>query len=65
MADGVTAMSPSASLPQEISASMDHLFQIPINQKLSRKFEKLYKFPHQIKVKLHKKNKVKLDLPIG
>jgi hypothetical protein len=59
MADGVTAMSPSASLPQEVSASMDHLFQIPINGKLSRKFEKLCKFPYCIEVKLHKKNKVK------
>jgi hypothetical protein len=59
MAVGVTAMSSSASLPQEISASMDHLFQIPINRKLSHTFEKLCKFPHGIEVKLHKNNKVK------
>jgi len=59
VADGVTAVSPSASLPKEINASMDHLFQIPINGKLSCKFEKLCKFPHHIEVKLHKKNKVK------
>jgi len=54
MADGVTAMSPSASLPQEVSASMHRSFQIPINGKLSHKFEKLCKFPHCIEVKLHK-----------
>jgi hypothetical protein len=59
MTDGVTALSPSASLPQEISASMDHLFHIPINGKLSHKIENLYTFPHCIEVKLHKKNKVK------
>jgi len=59
VADGVTAMSPSASLPQEINAAMDHLLQIPINGKLSCKSEKLCKFPHRIEVKLHKKNKVK------
>ena len=59
MADGVTAVCPYASLPQEISASMDHLFQITINGKLSCKFEKSCKFPQHIEVKLHKKNKVK------
>jgi hypothetical protein len=59
VADGVAAMSPSASLSQEISASMDHLLHIPINGKLSCKLEKLYKFPHCSEVKLHKKNEVK------
>jgi len=48
---GKAVMSLYASLPQKISAAMDHLCQIALNQKLLHKLEKLCKFSNRIKVK--------------
>jgi hypothetical protein len=55
MTDGVTVMSLSASLLQEISAAMNHLCQTALNQELLCKFEKYCKFSSHVKAKLHKK----------
>jgi hypothetical protein len=41
MADGVTLTSLSVSLPQKISVATNHLYQIVLNQKLSRKYKKV------------------------
>jgi biotin-(acetyl-CoA carboxylase) ligase len=58
-------MSLSASLLQKISAAIEHLHQITLNQKLLRKSKKWYKFSSHIRVKQqnkeyeHKKDKDK------
>jgi len=44
MTDGVTVMSLSAILLQEISAATNHLCQIVVNQELLCTFEKWCKF---------------------
>ena len=46
---GMAVASLSASLPQRISAAMDHLCQIMLNQKLLCKFEMRCKFSYRVK----------------
>ena len=48
-------MSLYVSLVQEISAAMDHLCQIVLNQKFSGELNKWYKFWSDIKAKSRKK----------
>jgi hypothetical protein len=58
--DDVTVASLPASLPQKISAFMDHLRQIALNRNLSRKFEKWCKFLSRIKAKSCKMKSCKI-----
>jgi hypothetical protein len=51
MTEGVTVMSLPASLLQKISATMDHLCQIMLNQKLLCKLKKLCNFSSNINMK--------------
>jgi hypothetical protein len=54
MTDGVTLTSFSVGLVQKISVATACVCQIALNQKLSCKFEKWYKFSRYVKAKLHK-----------
>jgi hypothetical protein len=55
MTDGVTVISLSAIILQEITAAMNHLCQTVVNQELLCAFEKWYKFSSHFKAKSHNK----------
>jgi len=55
MTDGVTVISLSAIILQEITAAMNHLCQIVVNQELLCAFEKWCKFSSHVKAKSHNK----------
>jgi len=61
MTDGVTVMSLSAILLQEISAATNHPCQIVVNQELLCTFHNWCKFSSHVKAKLHKKESAKND----
>jgi len=62
--DGMTVASLFANFLQKMSAAMVDLCQIVLNQALSCKFKKWWKFSSCVKVKSHKKKHINPDLPV-